>query len=38
MDTPLEAYVDMKNRITWHWEDGEIVLRNHCNHSILKRA
>ncbi len=33
----FEAYVDMKNRITWHREDGEIVLRNHCNHSILKR-
>lgn len=33
----FEASVDMKNRITWHWEDGVIVLRNHCNHSILKR-
>lgn len=33
----FEAYVDMKNRITWHWEDGVIVLRNHCNHDILKR-
>lgn len=33
----FEAYVDMKNRVTWHWEDGIIVLRNHCNHEILKR-
>jgi hypothetical protein len=33
----FEAYVDMKNRVTWHWEDGVIVLRNHCNHDILKR-
>lgn len=33
----FEAYVDMKNRVTWHWDDGVIVLRNHCNHDILKR-
>jgi len=33
----FEASVDMKNRVTWHWEDGVIVLRNHCNHDILKR-
>jgi hypothetical protein len=34
----FEAYVDMKNRVTWHWDDGTIVLRSHCNHDILKRA
>jgi hypothetical protein len=33
----FEAYVDKKNRVTWHWENGVIVLRNHCNHDILKR-
>ena len=33
----FEAYVDMKNRVTWHWDEGTIVLRNHCNHEILKR-
>jgi hypothetical protein len=34
----FEAYVDMKNRVTWHWgEGGTIVLRNHCNHDVLKR-
>lgn len=33
----FEAYVDKKNRITWHRDDGVIVLRNHCNHEILKR-
>jgi hypothetical protein len=34
----FEAYVDQKNRVTWHWEDGVIVLLNHCNHDIIKRA
>lgn len=34
----FEAYVDMKNRVSWHWDDGAIVLRNHCNHDIIKRA
>jgi hypothetical protein len=33
----FEAYVDMKNRVTWHWDGGTIVLLNHCNHDILKR-
>lgn len=33
----FEAYVDMKNRVTWHWgEGGRIVLLAHCNHDILK--
>lgn len=31
-----EAYVDLKNRVTFHWDDGKIVLRNNCNHDILK--
>jgi hypothetical protein len=34
----FEAYVDMKNRVTWHWGDGDsIVLLTNCNHDILKR-
>ena len=33
----FEAYVDKKNRVTFHWADGKIVLRNNCNHDILKR-
>lgn len=32
-----EAYVDASNRVTFHWEDGIIVLRNNCNHAILER-
>jgi hypothetical protein len=32
-----EAYVDKKNRVTFHWEDGKIVLRNNCNHDIINR-
>lgn len=33
----FEAYIDMANRLTFHYEGGRIVLRNHCNHDILKR-
>lgn len=33
-----EAYVDDGNRLTYHYEKGAIVLRNHCNHDILKRS
>ena len=33
----FEAYVDKANRITFHWEGADIVLRNHCNHDVLKR-
>jgi hypothetical protein len=33
----LEAYVDDANRVTFFWEDGCIVLENHCNHAILNR-
>jgi hypothetical protein len=33
-----EAYVDAANRVTFHYDDaGRIVLRNNCNHDILKR-
>jgi mRNA interferase RelE/StbE len=32
-----EARIDDSNRLTFHWKDGTIVLRNHCNHSILGR-
>lgn len=32
-----EAYVDRSNRVTFHWEDGRIVLRKNCTHDILAR-
>ncbi len=32
----FEAYVDMKNRVTFHWEGDTIVLRNNCHHDIIK--
>jgi hypothetical protein len=33
-----EAYVDRSNRVTFHYDDARrIVLRNNCNHDILKR-
>src|SRR5215207_2636704 len=32
-----EAYVDDANRVTFHWDGPRIVLRNNCNHDILKR-
>jgi hypothetical protein len=31
-----EAYVDEGNRVTFHYEAGDLVLRNHCNHDILR--
>lgn len=34
----FEAYVDAANRVTFHWEGAAIVLRNHCNHDVLKNA
>ena len=33
----FEAYVDDSNRVTFHYDDGAIVLRNHCNHAIVIR-
>ena len=32
----FEAYVDMANRVTFEYGVDCIVLRNHCNHDILK--
>lgn len=32
-----EAYVDAGNRLTFHYEAGAIVVRNHCNHDMLTR-
>jgi hypothetical protein len=32
-----EAYVDGKNRVTFHRDGDVIVLRNNCNHDILTR-
>ncbi len=31
------AELDRANRLTFHWDGDTIVLRNHCNHDILKR-
>lgn len=31
-----EARLDRGNRLTFHWDGGTIVLRNHCNHDVLK--
>lgn len=36
-DGVFEAYIDQANRLTFHWDGGTIVLRNHCNHSMLER-
>jgi len=33
----FEAYVDRANRLTFEYGDNCIVLRNHCNHDILRR-
>lgn len=35
-DGVFESYVDSANRVTWHYGDDCIVLRNHCNHDIVK--
>jgi hypothetical protein len=32
-----EAYVDDANRVTFHYDGAVMVLRNNCNHDILKR-
>ena len=38
-DGVWEAYVDQANRLTFHYgDDGGIVLRNHCNHDIIRRS
>ncbi len=36
-DGVWECYVDDANRVTWEWGDKGIILRNHCNHDIVKR-
>jgi plasmid maintenance system killer protein len=34
----FSARIDQANRLTFHWDDDVIVLRNHCNHDlVLKR-
>lgn len=33
-----EAYVDRSNRVTFEWDDGVIVMRNHCNHDIVSSS
>lgn len=32
-----EAYVDKSNRVTFHYDNGAVVFRNHCNHDIISR-
>lgn len=34
----FEAYVDSGNRLTFEWDGPTIVLRNHCNHDIIKQS
>jgi len=34
----FEAYVDKANRVTFQYGNDCIVLRNHCNHDIIKRS
>jgi hypothetical protein len=33
-----ESYVDQANRLTWQWQGGTILLRNHCNHDIIAKS
>ncbi len=35
-ETVFEAYVDNANRVTFHWEGEEIVLRRNCNHDLVR--
>jgi hypothetical protein len=37
-DNVFEARVDQANRVTFHWAGDTIVMRNHCNHDMLKRS
>ena len=37
-DGVFEAYIDQANRLTFNWDNGVIVLRNHCNHQITSRS
>jgi len=32
-----EARLDGANRLTFHWDNDTIVLRQNCNHDILRR-
>ena len=33
----FSARVDRANRLTFEWDEGVIVLRNHCNHDAVYR-
>lgn len=35
-DNILEARIDRKNRVTFFWDEGTIVIENHCHHDILE--
>jgi mRNA interferase RelE/StbE len=32
----FESRAGRGDRVTWEWHGGVIVVRNHCNHDILK--
>lgn len=33
----FHAKASRGDRVTFFWDDGTIVIENHCNHDILKR-
>jgi hypothetical protein len=33
-----EAYVDNANRVTFHYDEGAIVMRSNCNHDIVRQS
>lgn len=32
------SYVDRASRVTFHYDGQRIVMRNNCNHDIIKRS
>lgn len=36
-DGVWEAYVDDANRVTFEYSGGDLVMRVHCNHDILRQ-
>jgi hypothetical protein len=34
----FESRASRGDRLTWEWDNGVIVILNHCNHDILRRA
>jgi hypothetical protein len=33
----FESRASRSDRVTWRWDDGVMVILNHCNHDILQR-